>query len=341
MARRPGSGSWPLGSPRPPGPQRPVPGPVGGRAPQGRGGGAEQHHRRGAQGGGQVGDAGVAAHDPVGGGDQAADGQHAALAGVDGAGGQPGPGGDVVGQVDLVRAAGHDHPPAGGQLGPGDLGEPLGRPAPGRAGRARVDEGGARGPVGHRAGRQLQVEPARVGGDAALLQQPAPAGHLVLVGPPAGALGAGRHRRVGERDQPPRLGGQQQVVALGAAAVQVHGQPGAVQAPVQGLGEPVGRDHLVDRARGAGQRGQHGRGGQQARVPWKGVGEGAQGRDRGEQVAQAEGAEHHHGRAPVVHRGVGGGHLVTTSFLDRMVEQDRTQGRPWGRSTSVPGTVQR
>ena len=193
---------------------------------------------------------------------------------------------------DLGRAAGHDHPPALGDLGPDHLGEPLGRPAPRRAGRARVDQGGAGGPVGHRAGRQLQVEPARVGGDAALLEQPAPAGHLVLVGPPAGALGAGRHGRVGERHQPPRLGGQQQVVALGAAAVQVHGQPGAVQAPVQRLVQPVGADDLVDRARGPGQRGQHGRGGQQARVAREGVGQGPQGRDRGEQVAQPEGAQH-------------------------------------------------
>jgi hypothetical protein len=274
-----------------------------------------------------VGDAGVAAHDPVGGGDQAADGQHAALAGVDGAGGQPGPGGDVVGQLDLVGAAGHQHPPAGGELGPGDLGEALGRPAPGRAGRARVEEGGARGPVGHRARRQLQVEPARVGGDAALLQQPAPAGHLVLVGPPAGALGAGRHGRVGEGDQPPRLGGQQQLVALGPAAVQVHGQPGTVQTPVQRLGQPLGRDDLVDRARGAGQRGQGGRGGQQARVAGEAVGQGAQGRDGGEQVTQAQRPQHHHHRPAVPRRSLDTCHVGRPPFIDCMAEQPSSEGR--------------
>src|SRR3712207_8771904 len=49
---------------------------------EGRGHGAEQQHRRGAQGGGQVGHAGVAAHDPLGRADQAAEVEQPALAGV-------------------------------------------------------------------------------------------------------------------------------------------------------------------------------------------------------------------------------------------------------------------
>jgi len=251
-----------------------------------------------------VGDAGVAAHHPVGGRDQPGDGQDPDLAGVDGAAGQPGPLGHLGGELGLVGAAGHDHPPAVGQLEPRDLGEPLRRPAPRAAGRPRVDEGRPLDAVGHRPGRQLQVEAGRVGGDAALLEQAAPAGHLVLVGPPAGARGAGRDGRVGEGDQPPRLGGQEQIRALGPPAVQVHGQPGAVQAPVQRFAEPVGRDDLVDRPRGLGQGGEHGRGGQQPRVAREGVGQGPQGRDHGEQVAQAEGPQHHHRRP----RGVRGAH---------------------------------
>ena len=74
-----------------------------------------------------------------------------------------------------------------------------------------------------------QVELRGVGGDASLVEQPAPPLHLVLVLPPCGEAPRLRYVRMGEGDQPPGLGGEKHALAGRTTPVQVDGHLGAAQ----------------------------------------------------------------------------------------------------------------
>jgi hypothetical protein len=95
-----------------------------------------------------------------------------------------------------------------------------------------VDDGGPAGDGGRLAvGRRVQVEAGRVGGNARLGQQPAPAIDLVLVVAPGDAAPSGPS----EGDEPLRFGRLEDRRALGAAAVQVDGDLDARDSVANGV----------------------------------------------------------------------------------------------------------
>jgi hypothetical protein len=190
----------------------------------------------------------------------------------------------------IVAGAGEHHAPALGELVARHRRPALDRPAARDARRAGVDERRAAGHRGYVPGGGIEVEAARIRADAALRQQSAPALDLVLAGVPRRhAVGLG-NAEVRERDQPPRCERQQETRALGAAAVEVHGD--VHRAGVAHRRQRRGRDHVVGGAGEAGERRQRRGRREHAVVIGEGLGEGAEGGDGGEEVTEAEGAQH-------------------------------------------------
>jgi hypothetical protein len=224
-----------------------------------------------------MGHAGVGAQHPRRARDQGR--QRAQVAGEDGG---PGVARDAPGERLLAGPGRHHHGP--GEPA-GDRSPALGRPAARRRRRPRMDDGGAGMRRG--LGRWSEVEVARVGGDLRRLEQPAPAGGLVLVVAPGGLAAEG--------DEGARLGAAQQGGALRPAAVQVDGHIGIAGDRRQRGGQ---RPHAVDVVHGVGgvaqqldDRRQRGRSQEHALVVGKRAGKAAQRRDGGEQVAQPQGAQ--------------------------------------------------
>ena len=133
-----------------------------------------------------------------------------------------------------------------------------------------------------------------------LHEQATPALDLVLVGAPAGRASGLRDLGVLERDEPARLRREQHLVTLQPGAVQVHGNIG--RRGRRQRRQPGDVHDLVDGPAETGQRRQRPRGRQQAPVTRKSLRERAQGRQPGEQVAEAERAEHEEGGPRGAHR---------------------------------------
>ena len=213
MRSSPGSGSVACGSPVVPA-QRTRCGPPARGGPQTRRRRRpEEDDGRRAEGGRQVRDTGVAAHDAARGGDDRSELGERRAARQDRGGREPGPGGDPGGERGLLAAAGHDDAAAGGALRARDGREAPGRPAARAARRAGVDDGrpgervvADRVPAAR--GREAQV--VAVGRHARVAQQPAPPRGLVLLGVPGRARLRGRDVGVREGQQAPRAAAEQQ-----------------------------------------------------------------------------------------------------------------------------------
>ena len=260
----------------------------GRRAPPLRADRAEQHHRRHAPRAGEVGDAGVAADDQRGAGDDGAQLRERRPPGQHGRPVQAGGAGDGVGEGALGgRAGDHDVVPVLAQRR-GDGGEPVGGPALGPEGRAGVHDGGAVA----RPGAQQQV--VGVGRHAVGRQQGAPALPLVdaVLGPrrpvPPGPGPPGR----GEADAAARAQGVQGAVALRPGAVQVHRDVGRGPGPGDRLRPRRGQQRGADRL---GEHLQPGGCGEHEPVLRERPAQGAQGRHGDEQVPQPERAQGQHG----------------------------------------------
>src|SRR3954447_3328352 len=256
------------------------------RSPLGRRCRAEQDDRRHAQRGREVRDAGVGACDASGAGDEP--GERAEVtAGANPIVRQAGGLRNRARRLLLPRPGAQQDVAARRALGAGDRGPPLDRPAPCGRRRAGVQE---RRAVAARAGRGVQVECRRIGRDAGLVEQPAPARDLVL------ALAPVRPAGHPERDQPAGPRAPQQRRALRPAAVQVHRDVGAVRLRRKRgrhRGAALDVDDPVDRAVEQRRERLEPRGReQQPPVVRERRREGAQRRHRGEEVAEPERAEH-------------------------------------------------
>ena len=205
---------------------------------------------------------------------------------------QPSGAHDLRRQRPLGRVPADDHGHAPVRQSTGDLGEPRRGPAPAAAGRPRVnyrrtaDPGRPRGP--------RQPQGIRVSRYPPPGEQPAPAGHLVLLLVPLRTVHPGIGRRgVHHRDR--RAGRPDQVVAGRPVAVQVDRDRRRRSPPRHRLQLPDGQ-HPVDRAGQRGQRGELRRGGQHGLVAGVGGPQGPVGGHAGEEVAETEGSQHQHRR---------------------------------------------
>jgi hypothetical protein len=143
--------------------------------------------------------------------------------------------------------------------------------------------------------RWTQVEAARVAGHPTLDQQAAPARDLVLTGAPFRAACAWANLGMRKGDHATRAAGTQHPMALRPPAVEVERDVAAVE-PLVEWRQRSSVDDLVDRA---GQHGDsrecHGRG-QHPSMLGEVLGDGPQGRNRGQQVAEPQGPEHDRAR---------------------------------------------
>ena len=260
-------------------------------SPRRRGNRAEQDYGRRPQGRGNVGDACIAAHNARGRRDDTDELEN----------GRPPSHVRLVRErcrrcdscrdVSLPGRACQDNRVAFRLLSTGDRGPAVRRPAACRRARTRMQDRRAARYRGRGNRREVEVKARRVRLHAGLAQQPAPAMHLVFALQPSRV--SSRRRDIGmlEGDEPQRARGCEQRSALGSFPMEVHRDVGVVNR----FGQRFQRRHRHDRVHGACQprdRFQPLGAREQTTMFGMCVREGAQGRNRGEQVAQAERAEH-------------------------------------------------